>query len=293
MCYPGATYHVIVRGNARRWIFEDDHDRLGFFELLAGVLERYGWLLYAYCLMSNHYHLVVETPLANLSLGMRQLNGRYARRFNLRRQLEGHVFQARFRSILVENEPYLLELCRYVVLNPVRAALCEHPADWAWSSYNATVNGAEAPVPLTLDRLLASFAPTRRSAQRACEAFVLEGLEDALADRVRGERLGGKKFLRDDFGYDEPIAEVPRVQWLPDPPSLEELFAIERLPLATAYRRYGYTLREIGAYLGCHYATVSRALRREEEQLCRNARPDTTEAKGAVSGAFRSSGGRI
>jgi len=115
--------------------------------------------------------------------------------------------------------------------------------------------------------LLGSFAPTLRAARRAYEQFVLGGLEDALAERVRGERLGSEEFLRDDFGHDEPIAEVPREQWLPEPPTLEELFARERLPIATAYRRYGYTLREIGDYLGCHYATVSRALRQEEADL--------------------------
>jgi REP-associated tyrosine transposase len=258
---------VIVRGNARQVVFAGEDDGLAFLEILRRVLERYSWLLYAYCLMSNHYHLVVETPLANVSLGMRQLNGLYARRFNDCHGREGHVFQARFRSILVDNEPYLLEVCRYVVLNPVRAGICDHPGEWRWSSFIATAGHCESPVWLALDRLLGSFASTRRAAERAYEEFVLAGLEDALAERVRGERLGGDEFVRDDFGYVEPIPEVPREQWLPEPPSLEELFAREPHPVATAYRRYGYTLREIGTYLGCHYATVSRALRREEADL--------------------------
>ena len=195
---------------------------------------------------------MIETPLPNLSLGMRQLNGLYARRFNRRHRRVGHVFQARFRSILVESESYLLAVCRYVVLNPVRAGLCDDPADWPWSSYNATLGTAAAPVPLTLDRLLGAVAPTRRLARGRYRDSVRAGLEDALEERVRGERLGGKPFLRHDFGYDEPIPEVPREQWLPLPPPLEELFAREERPIATAYRRYGYTLREIGAYLGCH-----------------------------------------
>jgi putative transposase len=256
-----------VRGNARQWIFHDDEDRVAFLEVLRQVLDRYSWLLYAYCLMGNHYHLVVETPLANISVGMRQLNGLYARRFNQRTGSEGHVFQARFRSILVENEPYLLEICRYVVLNPVRAGLCDGPADWPWSSYTATLGEAGSPTPLALDRVLGSFAPTLRAARLSYEEFVLAGLGDALAERVRGERFGGARFLRDDFGYEEPVAEVPREQWLPEPPRLEKLFAREEFPIATAYRRYGYSLREIGDYLGCHYATVSRALRQEEAEL--------------------------
>jgi len=250
-------------------VFSDEADHLGFLELLGRVLDRYEWLLYAYCLLVNHYHLVVETPLANISLGMRQLNGLYARRFNRRRESEGHVFQARFRSILVENDAYLLEVCRYVVLNPVRAGLCEHPGEWRWSSFNATAGKSASPVPLALDRLLSLFAPATRAAQSAYESYVLAGVAEALADRVRGERLGGIDFLRDDFGYDEPISEVPREQWLPEPPSLEELFALEKWPIATAYRRYGYTLRAIGDFLGCHYATVSRALGREEAALSR------------------------
>lgn len=238
-----------------------------FLALLAKVLERYGWLLYAYCLLGNHYHLVVETPLANISLGMRQLNGLYARHFNDRNDTEGHVFQARFRSILVESESYLLEVCRYVVLNPVQARLCEHPGTWRWSSYNATVGAAESPLALTLDRLLGLFGSNEGAARRAYGRFVLGGLDDGLAERVRGERLGSEAFLRDDFGHDVKVAEVPREQWLPSPPSLEELFANERYPIATAYRRYGYSLRVIGEHLGCHYATVSRALRREEAAL--------------------------
>lgn len=248
-------------------MFRDDADHVGFLNLLGQVLDRYSWLLYAYCLLVNHYHLVVETPLANISLGMRQLNGLYARRFNLRTGSEGHVFQARFRSILVESDEYLMEVGRYVVLNPVRAGMCEHPGQWRWSSFNATAGKSESPVPLALDRFLGLFGASRRGAQHAHESYVLEGVGDALGDRVRGERLGSRGFLREDFGYEDPISEVPREQWLPEPPSLEEIFASEKWPIATAYRRFGYTLREIGDFLGCHYATISRALRREEAAL--------------------------
>jgi REP element-mobilizing transposase RayT len=238
------------------------------------VLDRYRWLCFAYCLMGNHYHLVVETQLPNLPLGMRQLNGRYAQRFNARHDRCGHVFQARYRSILVESNSYLPSVCRYVVLNPVRHGLCDHPADWPWSSYHATAGTGRAHVPLALGPLLGVFAPTTRAAQQRYRDFVGAGIGDALGDRVRGERLGEDDFLRDTFGHDDPIPEVPREQWLQQRPALPELFEREELPLAVAYRRYGYTLREIADYLGCHYATVSRALAREELEICRNARPD-------------------
>jgi REP element-mobilizing transposase RayT len=197
---------VIARGNARERIARDHIDRRYFFDLLGHVVARFSWLCHAYCLMDNHYHLVVETPLPNLPSGMRQLNGRYAQSFNARYDRSGHVFQARYRSILVDKESYLLALCRYVVLNPVRAGVCSHPADWSWSSYGAT-SGLEEPESfLTTDWLLAQFAPTRRLAQRRYREFVAEAEPDELEQRVEGERLGDSTFLRETFGLDAPIA---------------------------------------------------------------------------------------
>lgn len=125
--YPGAIYHITSRGNARQPIFEDDEDRKAFQVLLESLVSRYNWLCHAYCLMDNHYHLLVETPDGNLSEGMRQLNGIYTQSFNGRHGRVGHVFQGRFKAILVGRENYLLELCRYVVLNPIRAGIVRSP----------------------------------------------------------------------------------------------------------------------------------------------------------------------
>ena len=136
--YLGAVYHLTSRGNARRKIFRDHQDRETFLETLASVVKRYNWLCHAYCLMDNHYHLIIETMDANLSMGMRQLNGVYTQRYNRRDDKPGHVFQGRFKAVLVQKESYLLELSRYVVLNPVRAKMVEDPKDWAWSSYRET-----------------------------------------------------------------------------------------------------------------------------------------------------------
>src|SRR4030042_5793823 len=121
--FPGAVYHVTSRGNARQTIFIDDEDRGGFLDLLSIVVERFNWICHAYCLMGNHYHLLIETPDGNLSKGMRELNGIYTQHFNRRHGRVGHVFQGRFKAILVEKDSYLLELCRYIVLNPVRAGI--------------------------------------------------------------------------------------------------------------------------------------------------------------------------
>jgi REP element-mobilizing transposase RayT len=133
------VYHVTARGNAREPIFFDDEDRQSFLTILGSVVNRFNWLCHAYCLMGNHYHLLIETPDGNLSRGMRQLNGVYTQKVNRRYSRVGHLFQGRFKSILVDKGSYLLELARYVVLNPVRAKLVKDPKDWEWSSYRATV----------------------------------------------------------------------------------------------------------------------------------------------------------
>lgn len=263
----GGIYHVIARGNDRRQVFSDRNDRELFFSVLAHAVDRYGWLCHSYCLMGNHYHLLLETPKPNLSLGMRQLNGLYARRFNLRHARCGHVFQARFRSILVQRDSHLLRTARYIVLNPVRAAICAHPGKWPWSSYRALAGFAAAEPFLCTDVVLGYFASTRGAAGARYARYVADGLGDVLAEQVKGERLGEPALLRARFGLDPPLAEIPRAQVEPLRVPLEEIFAFRPEPVADAYREHGYTLREIAEHLGCHYSTVSRRLRREEAML--------------------------
>jgi putative transposase len=255
---------VIARGNNRQVVYVDDHDRTGFLNLLAHVVERYRLLCHSYCLMDNHYHLLLETPKANLSLAMRQLNGLYAQRFNRRNGRCGHVFQARFRAIVVQKESHLLRAARYIVRNPVRARLSTRPGQWSWSSYNAMAGAAPAAVFLCTDELLAAFAPTRRAAQARYREFVAERIDDDLMEEVRGERLGDEAFLRVRYADDERLAEVPRAQLEPLRRPLAEIFAAEPRPVAAAYGDHGYSLGEIGEHLGCHYSTVSRRLRLEE-----------------------------
>lgn len=265
ICIPGGVYHVIARGNERAPIYRDDADRFRFLRTLALVVDRFGWLCHAYCLMGNHYHLVVETPRPNLPTGMQQLNGPYAQGFNERHGRCGHVFQARYRSILVEKDSHLLALCRYVVLNPVRAGLCPGPGAYYWSSYQATAGQAPAERFLVTDWILASFATSRLAAQERYRAFVAEGELTDLGGRVQGERLGSTTLLTESFGHDPPLAEIPRVQVEPLPPTLAAIFAGDPYaPVSTAYRRHGYTLRAIAEHLDCHYSTVSRRLQQEE-----------------------------
>jgi len=173
---PGGAFHVTARGNRRAAIFVDDLDRERLLALLEDVARRFRWVVHAYCFMPNHFHLVIELEEATLSRGMQRLNGIYAQRFNLRHGLTGHVFQGRFYSELVETEVHLIQLARYVMLNPVRARLCDHPAAWSWSSYRAVVGSAPRPSFLAPGRVLELFGRDTATARHNLESFVLEGL---------------------------------------------------------------------------------------------------------------------
>jgi REP element-mobilizing transposase RayT len=194
--YPGAVYHVTARGHERSSIFRNDADRKKFLELLGSIGRDEKWLIHAYCLMTNHYHLLVETPLGSLSRGMRSLNGRYTQWFNWKHRRSGHLFEGRFRSVLVQKETHLLELCRYVVLNPVRAGLVRRPGDWRWSNYQATAAGKRSDWP-EVDWTLAQFGSDRDLARQEYRRFVAVG--KGQADEkilLRGPYLGDQEFRR-------------------------------------------------------------------------------------------------
>jgi putative transposase len=172
----GATHHVTSRGNRRQPIYADALDRRRYLALLGDVVSRCRWRCFGYCLMTNHVHLIVETPEPNLGLGMHRLNTLYAQWFNWRWDLDGHLFQGRFGSELVESEWHMLEATRYVVLNPVRAGICRLPPQWPWSSYRALTGQRRAPAFLAVDDLLAYFGSSPASAMRAYEEFVRQGI---------------------------------------------------------------------------------------------------------------------
>jgi REP element-mobilizing transposase RayT len=176
ICFPGALYHVTARGVDRMAIYRDNVDRRLFLTLLGLVVNGTGWQVYAYCLMGNHYHLLMETPEPNVSEGMQYLNGVYGQRFNRRHERTGHLLGGRFHSVLVQKHSHLLEAARYVVLNPVRAGLRRHPADWPWSSYCATAGTTPPPQFLDASRLLASLHSDPRRARPAYRRFVEVGM---------------------------------------------------------------------------------------------------------------------
>lgn len=267
--FEGALYHITSRGNRQEAIYETPDDREGYLEILQGVCEKYNWFCHAYCLMGNHYHLLIETPEANLSKGMRQLNGVYTQCFNKAHRRVGHVFQGRYKAILVEKETYLLELARYIVLNPVRAGMVSSPFEWPWSSYRATA-GEVAPLDfLTTDWLLSVFGATRSQAQKAYVDFV----NNARTKSSPWDDLKGQVFLGSDQFFermlehlDEPgrLSEVPAAQRRPEPLPLEAYFektGNRNSAMAEAYASGGYTLKEIGDYLGLSYSRISRIVK--------------------------------
>lgn len=267
--FPGALYHVTSRGNARAPIFYSHRDRRTWMTFLAFSCERFNLVIHAYCQMDNHYHLMVETPDGNLGRAMKHLNGRYSSYFNKVHARPGHLFQGRYKAILVERENYLLELARYVVLNPVRAGLAEHPRDWFWSSYHATVQPDIAPAWLNTDWLLTQFAETVEAAIPAYKRFVLNGVGAAspLLDVKHQMILGDAAFAKQHGDRLDPgqLRAYPREQRRIAALSLKDYR--ERYPdrndaMERAYRSTHFTMSEIGRHFGVSVKTVERAVRK-------------------------------
>jgi REP-associated tyrosine transposase len=272
--FPGAVYHVTNRGNERKAVFRDDQDRKMFLDTLKGVTLRYNWLCHAYCLMENHYHLLIDTPDGNLSIGMRQLNGVYTQGFNKRHDRVGHLFQGRFKAVLVQKDNHLLEACRYVVLNPVRAKRVQKPEGWVWSSYGATAGLAKPHPCLVTNWVLSQFGSKRKTAQASYRRFIRDGIgagsiwKSARARSVLGEETFIKSLSEYVKGR-KHIPEIAKSQRFMNKPPLEDIFRPEVLGdkrkrdkgIGRAVFEHGYTQREVADHLGIHFTSVSRILR--------------------------------
>jgi len=274
--YEGALYHITSRGNGGEKIYLDDRDRSHFLKIIQAVVDRFGWICHAYCLMGNHYHLLIETPEPNLSRGMQHLNGVYTQWFNRRHARHGHLVQGRFKSILVEKESYLLELARYIVLNPVRAKMVRSAKDWPWSSYRATAAQADRPDFLTIDWILDQFDTSPKKAIRAYRHFVSQGKGIDVWDQLSGgmfmgddEFAEGLKPLLTDI---EGNREFRREERLALRPTLQELFddvtdkPTRNERIHEAVRKYQYRLKEVGDHLGLCYSTISVIAKRVGEE---------------------------
>jgi REP element-mobilizing transposase RayT len=267
--FAGALYHATSRGNRREPIYEDDEDRQLFLATLGEVTGRMNWICHGYCLMTNHYHLIIETPEGNLAKGMRQLNGVYTQASNRRHGRVGHLFQGRYYAVLVDSGAYLLELARYVVLNPVRAGMVDQPDAWPWSSYKAMVGAAEIPEWLATEGLLTQFNERQVDAQRQLKKFVAEGIgKPSIWAALKGQiYLGDEEFVRRAqarLGGASEDVNVPQVQRRPPPLSLAD---IERQSssrdgaIVAAYASGAYSYQALAAHFGIHFTTVGRIVR--------------------------------
>ncbi len=265
----GGLYHVTSRGNRRENIYDNDEDRKEWLTILEKVCARFNWRCHAYCLMDNHYHFVIETAEGNLSKGMRQLNGVYTQYFNRQYNRVGHVFQGRYKAILVEKETYLLELSRYVVLNPVRAKMVGQAEDWPWSSYQAMLGKVEPYPWLEINWILGQFSDDRLKAVERYINFVREGvgLPPVWTDLKQQIYIGSDQFIESmlkKVGQGEKgVDDVPLMQRRLVPKTIEEYREQSNSrneSIRAAFSSGGYTMKQIGSYFGLHYTSVSRII---------------------------------
>ncbi len=276
--FSGAVYHITSRGDRQEDIFLIDDDRTLFVDILGQVCTRMHWICHAYCLLDNHYHLVIETPKPNLSRGMRQLNGVYTQTFNRRHDRVGHVFQGRYKAILVDKDRFLQEVCRHVALNPLRIGKVRSPAHWRWSHYRALMGKIDCPEWLDCDRLLQPFGKQRKRAREIYIQYVKKGKSQPsiwkylqsqifLGDEAFIKRMQRKLIAKRKRGED--LSEIPKAQREPPPKPLEyyeKRYRNRNRAIVAAYLAGQYTLKTVGDYFGLHYTTVSRIVKQSEKK---------------------------
>jgi putative transposase len=231
--YPGAFYHVMHRGNTGSDIFKSDRDRDKFLEYVCKAVERYEIKIHSYCLMTNHYHFLLETPHPNLSQAIKWINVGYVAYFNRKRRRSGHLFQGRFKAVVIDADEYLKHLSRYIHLNPVRAGMVKFCKDYPWSSYPVFGGYTKAPEWLETNWLLSLFSRNRKKATERYREFVEsvqnDKLENPSKDIVSGAILGGTEFvnwIKHNFlSEDHDIKEKPQLRSLKPGLTSEDLMS--------------------------------------------------------------------
>jgi len=257
-------YHVTARTWDRSVLFRDDEHRLEFLDRLSLTVERCAWRCLAYCLMGNHFHLLVSTPLANLPRGMQRLGSGYAQWFNKQGGRRGPVFEDRYGGALIQREPHLLEVFRYIALNPVRANLCSSPHRYVWSSHAATAGLAPIPGFLATGDVHELFASAHGGDGRtAYRSFVAAAVDSR---GVEPPIHGDDTFIRTEMQHVTRDPEIPRRHWTAGRPTLRELLgrSATGAELSYAYRNHGYTMAAMAEHVGCHVSTVSRRIATHE-----------------------------
>lgn len=269
--FPGAVYHITSRSNDGQLVFTCDADRKMFLSALGMVTARFGWLIHGYVLMDDHYHLAVETPEANLSKGMRQLNGVYTQYFNRTYRMIGPLFHGRFKGILLEKKTYLLEVCRHIVLNPVGTGKVKSADRYRWSSFRATVGHIKTPDWLHTDWILSQFGNFTSVNQKKFSHYVKQGVGDTspLSSKSQQVLLGSPAFLkRMQPLLDNSLLAKKKPRRATRRRSLRRIFSnLDGQPrsfrnelICHAHIDFAYTLAEIGDHLGLHYTTVSKVV---------------------------------
>ena len=285
--YPGAFYHVTSRGNERKAVFKSKRDREKFLEYLESATQRYDALIHAYCMMDTHYHLLLETPSGNLPQIMRHINGAYTTYFNVKRDRSGHLFQGRYKAILVDIDEYAKELSRYIHLNPVRAKIVETAEQYDWSSYKFYIGKQKPAKWLYRDFILGYFGKKVSNAQKGYQKFVntfAHQQYDSPLDEVVSSTLLGSAdfvaFIKDNFlSAKKPDKELPALKELIKKASIQDIFEEVELVftkdkvLARNVKMYlcqrytGKKLKEIGLHFGIGESGVSQVCRRVAQKI--------------------------
>jgi len=286
--YPGAFYHVTSRGNERKMVFQSTRDREKYLSYLESAHDRYGAIVHVYCLMGNHYHLLLETPRGNLSKILHHINGAYTTYFNIKRSRSGHLFQGRFKGILVEKDAYCKELSRYIHLNPVRAGLVKTPSEYPWSSYRYFIGKDRRPEWLTTELVLGDFGGEERKRYRGYREYVERGetreLESPLKRVVASTFLGSEEFINDiKTKYLERMKidkrNIPSIKKVFRGPSFEDIEKevvkvlgkdrtfYKKICIYMSHQYSGMRLDEVGAHFGMKGGAVSQLSRRLKEAI--------------------------
>lgn len=285
--YPGAFYHITSRGNERKDIFKNDRDRERFLSYLQSATKRYGATIHAYCLLNNHYHLLLQTPRGNLSEILRHINGAYTTYFNVKRDRSGHLLQGRYKAILVEADEYAKELSRYIHLNPARVGAVKKPHEYPWSSYRDYIGERESPEWLKRDFILGMFGKKLSTAQTRYRQFVQAIIgrkqESPLRKALFSTILGSEEFVRTVTaklsGQKKADRDLPAIRKLWAQVAIEDIENEARLAFSKqantqrkvsvhlCHRYTGRTLREIGTYFGLSDSGVTQASRRLEDKM--------------------------
>lgn len=267
--YPGALYHITSRGNERKEIFLDEEDRLKFLAILEDYHDRYGILIHSYVLMDNHYHLILETPKGNLVQVMQGINGGYTGYFNRRYKRFGHLFQGRYKGILVDKDNYLVGLSRYVHLNPVRALMVNRPEEYKWSSYPGYIARGREAAWVEYAWVLSKFGNDIRKCREKYRRYVEEGLKEGIEatplKAVRGQVV---------LGVEDFVEKIKR------------MLKGKELSSDILERKKFMTLPNPGDVI----KEVAKAFGTDEEQIKEKGRKDNTARKAAIYFMQRYSG---